>query len=106
MSLYIYGQILGYVTAAINFFLYLPQVIHIYRLKNTTSINSHFILLQISSCLTTLVYGIIIGQIPIIVSSISILISSLYLGYAKWILYSNEEKPIKYQYDSIDEIAV
>jgi uncharacterized protein with PQ loop repeat len=103
-----YGQILGYITATINFFLYLPQVIHVYKLKDTTSINSHFILLQILSCITTLMYGAIIRQIPVIISSVSILISSLYLGYVKWFLHSSQEnnEPVKYTYESIDSSSV
>ena len=65
------------------------------------------------SCISTLSYGIVIGESPIIVSSISILISTMFLGYAKWVLYVNdtsknidnmreESRPIKpYDYESI-----
>ena len=105
----LYGEIIGYATAIINFFLYLPQVIHVYRVKTTNSLNSSFIVLQMMSCVFTLTYGVIIREAPIIVSSISILVSTIFLGYAKWILYTDENKPLheenrpikQYDYDSI-----
>ncbi len=90
-DIYYYGQIFGYITAVINFCLYLPQVLHVYHIQNTTSLNSYFLILQIASCLTTLSYGYIIHEYPIIISSISILISCGFLGYAKWKLFVSDD---------------
>lgn len=94
MNSFNYGQILGYVTATINFVLYLPQVVHVYTVKDTRSLDTKFILLQMLSCTSTLSYGVVINEMPIIVSSISILTSTCFLGYAKWILFvdSNTER--------------
>ena len=92
------GEILGYVTALINFFLFLPQVIHVFKVKDTNSISTSFILLQIVSCISTLSYAITIDEKPLMVSSISIMLSSSAIGYAKWVLYPS---PIKYEYDEI-----
>ena len=106
MNIYFIGQILGYITAGINFCLYLPQVMHVYNIKDTKSLNSHFIILQICSCITTLSYGIIINEFPIIISSISILISASLLGFAKWKLYESDDDisldKVSYQYESIN----
>jgi uncharacterized protein with PQ loop repeat len=96
------GQFLGYLTAGINFVLYLPQVLHVYKVKDTNSLDSKFIILQILSCTSTLSYGIVIKEMPIIVSSVSILISTSFLGYAKWILYI-DKNITRYNYESIDE---
>lgn len=99
---YEYGQLLGYVTAVVNFFLYLPQVIHVYTLRDVKSLHTHFILLQMLSCTTTLAYGIMISEYPIIVSSISIFLSTSSLGYAKWILFREiPEQAKQYTYESI-----
>lgn len=87
MNWYLFGQTLGYVTAGINFVLYLPQVIHVYQLKDTESLNSHFLLLQMTSCATTFGYGALLGEYPLMISSTSIFLSVASLGYAKWILF-------------------
>ena len=92
------GEIFGYITALINFFLFLPQVIHVYKVRDTNSISTNFILLQIVSCISTLSYAIIINEKPLMVSSISILVSSSTIGYAKWVLFPST---IKYEYDEI-----
>ena len=101
MTYSLLGQFLGYFTAGINFILYVPQVIHVYTVKDTNSLDTKFIILQILSCTSTLSYGIVIKEMPIIVSSISILISTSFLGYAKWVLYTNNIT--KYNYHHIEE---
>jgi len=98
MNNYLLGQILGYTTATINFILYIPQVIHVYKVRDTHSIDTSFILLQLLSCTTTLSYAIVINEKPLIVSSISILISSGMLGYAKWILFKTPNISGRYEY--------
>lgn len=92
MNWYLVGQTLGYITAGINFVLYLPQVIHVYQLKDTISLNSHFLILQMASCATTFGYGAVLNEYPLMISSTSIFLSAASLGYAKWILFkpSNE----------------
>ena len=102
MNNYYIGQILGYITAGVNFILYMPQVIHVYKVKDTNSLDSKFLLLQMLSCVTTCSYGFIIKEYPIIISSISIFASTASLGYAKWYLFKTIDT--KYEYDSIDEI--
>ena len=87
MNWYLVGQTLGYITAGINFVLYLPQVIHVYQLKDTISLNSHFLILQMASCATTFGYGAVLNEYPLMISSTSIFLSAASLGYAKWILF-------------------
>ena len=98
MNNYLLGQILGYFTATINFILYIPQVVHVYKVQDTHSINTNFILLQLLSCTSTLSYAIVINEPPLIVSSVSILISSGMLGYAKWILFNKPNINGRYEY--------
>lgn len=104
MNNYFLGQSLGYITAAINFILYIPQVIHVYKVKDTHSIDTNFILLQILSCTSTLSYAIVINEPPLIVSSVSILVSSGLIGYAKWFLYKQPNSTTRYGYTSINPI--
>ena len=102
MNNYLLGQILGYTTATINFILYIPQVIHVYKVRDTHSIDTSFILLQLLSCTTTLSYAIVINEKPLIVSSVSILISSGMLGYAKWILFKTPNIIGRHEYIPIN----
>lgn len=104
MSNYILGQALGYITAGINFILFIPQVIHVYNVKDTHSINTNFILLQILSCVSTLSYAVVIYQPPLMVSSVSILISSSLLGYAKWVLFKTPNISGRYEYIPINPL--
>ena len=70
MNNYLLGQTLGYITATINFILYIPQVIHVFKVKDTHSIDTNFILLQMLSCTSTLSYAIVIKETPLIVSNV------------------------------------
>ena len=90
-DIYYLSQVFGYITACINTILYIPEVIHIYTIKDTHSLNSYFLMLQITSCITTLCYGALIGEHPIIVSSVCILVSCGFLGWAKWKLYPSKD---------------
>lgn len=105
MNNYFLGQTLGYLTAAINFILYIPQVIHVFKVKDTHSIDTNFILLQILSCTTTLSYAVVINEPPLMVSSISILISSSMIGYAKWFLFKSSNTVNKYEYEDISPLS-
>ena len=105
MNNYFLGQTLGYLTAAINFILYIPQVIHVFKVKDTHSIDTNFILLQILSCTSTLSYAVVIREPPLMVSSISILISSSLLGYAKWILYKSPNIVNRFEYEDIKPLS-
>jgi uncharacterized protein with PQ loop repeat len=102
MDSYEIGQLLGYVTACVNFVLYLPQVIHVYQIQDTHSLNTNFILLQMLSCITTFSYGAILNEKPIMVSSISIFVSVSALGYAKWVLYKIPNSASRSEYSPIN----
>ena len=104
MDLYLIGEILGYITAVINFILYLPQVIHVYKIKDTTSLNSLFLIFQMLSCITTFLYGLILNELPMIISSISIFLSTASLGYAKWYMYKSEDSSDRHDYAPINHV--
>lgn len=104
MNNYFLGQTLGYITASINFILYIPQVIHVYKVQDTHSIDTNFILLQMLSCTSTLSYAIVINEPPLIVSSVSILLSTGLIGYAKWFLFKKPNICGRYEYVSINPL--
>ena len=54
------------------------------------------------SCTSTLSYAIVINESPLIISSISILISSSMLGYAKWFLFKKPNICGRYEYVPIN----
>ena len=104
MDLYLIGEILGYITAVINFILYLPQVIHVYKIKDTTSLNSLFLIFQMLSCITTFLYGLILNELPMIISSVSIFLSTASLGYAKWYMYKSDDSSDRHDYAPINHV--
>lgn len=100
----ILSQVFGYTTAIINTVLYIPEVIHVYNTKDTSALNTYFLLLQMTSCVTTMSYGYLINEIPIVLSSVSILVSCFMLGYAKWVLYlSYDDMLYSHDFDNIDK---
>lgn len=78
------GEIFGYVNSGINTILFIPQVILIYKTKNTKSISPFYLFLELLSSITNLIYGILINEYPIIISSGSIMLCTLFIAYGKF----------------------
>ena len=81
-------DIIGY-TAAVSLILILfPQLHKTYKTKKVDDIAYGFIFLQILTCFLFLTYGILLKEIPMILSNVMIFLQSLLLIYFK-IIYKN-----------------
>ena len=84
-------QVIGYLAAFFLVITLLPQVYHTYRLKNADSISIYFLLLQVKTCSLFLTYGILLGEMPLILANCLVLIQSFILVSFK-IHYSKKNK--------------
>ncbi len=73
----------------------IPQVWHIYQIKNADSISSVSVFLSILSAIVMIIYGIFIWKIPIIISNCMIFVFYCNIGYFKY-LYPFSKKTITY----------
>jgi len=73
LTKYEIGQIFGYVGTFFSFFLFIPQVRHVYKTKDTYSINKCYLNLEVIGSSIKLIYAILIEEYPLIISSISII---------------------------------
>ena len=73
LTKYEIGQIFGYVGTVFSFFLFMPQVRHVYKTKDTYSINKCYLNLEVIGSSIKLIYAILIEEYPLIISSISII---------------------------------
>lgn len=62
----------------------IPQVYHIYKIKNADSISTLSILLSLLSAIVMIIYGVCIYKIPIIISNSAIFLFFCIIGYFKF----------------------
>lgn len=83
----VFSTILGLIATAISVMAFLPQVIHCWKTKKTADISLHsYLLIEIGSALW-FIYGILTGQLPVILANgiiavlvFSIIILKIYYG--------------------------
>jgi MtN3 and saliva related transmembrane protein len=90
------GELIGYTAAVLTTVAYVPQAIKIYKTKKTNDISMGMFILISTGVLLWLVYGIIIGSIPMILANFITFILSLYIFIMKIKLeYYKPEQVIK-----------
>lgn len=73
---------IGFIAAFCTTFAFLPQVIKVFREKNTKSISLGMYMLQVTGLALWLIHGIIINDLPIIfANSLSVIFSATILIY-------------------------
>jgi MtN3 and saliva related transmembrane protein len=77
-------EIIGYIGAGLISVNLIPQVYHIYRLKNADSISTVTIGLNVLSAAVMLTYGVCINQYPVIISNGMIIVFYSVIGYFKY----------------------
>lgn len=82
MSNYEYIGYIGTFLISINL---IPQIYHIYKIKNAESISMLSVILSILSACVMLIYGIFISQPPIVISNGMIFVFYFIIGYFKYI---------------------
>ena len=84
-------QVVGYLGAIFLTITLLPQLYYTYKLKNADNISIYFLLLQIKTCSLFLTYGILLGELPLILANTLVLLQSFILFFLK-IHYSRKNK--------------
>ena len=69
----------------------IPQIYHIYKIKNVKSISIISYFLNIFSAIFMIAYGVLINKFPIIISNSMILIFSVIMLFLKY-LYKEEHE--------------
>lgn len=72
----------GYIAATLTTISFIPQVIQVVKTKDTSSISLGMYTLFVVGVAMWLVYGLVIGDLPMIISNaITTVLSSVILGY-------------------------
>lgn len=85
LTKYELGQVFGYISTFFSIVLFMPQVRHVYKTKDTYAINKCYLNLEIIAGSIKLIYAFFIGEYPLIISSISVItcISLIYIQKLK-----------------------
>ena len=81
-------DIIGYSGAFCLILILFPHLHKTYKTKQVNDIAYGFIWLQIITCFLFLTYGILLDEVPMIISNVMIFLQSLLLAYFKF-KYSN-----------------
>ncbi len=76
-------EIIGYIAATLTTVSFVPQVILVYKTKDTDSISLSMFLIFSIGTFAWAMYGILLHQLPIIVANGITLILALYILYMK-----------------------
>jgi MtN3 and saliva related transmembrane protein len=79
--------ILGLVGATLTTVSLLPQLIKIYRTRSTKDISTGMLVLFSSAFIVWLTYGILIGDIPLIIANTFAIVQSIIILIFKIIIY-------------------
>jgi len=77
------AELLGYVAAVLTTIAFVPQVTLVYKTKNTSSISLLMFVIFSLGLICWGVYGMLLGQLPIILANGFTLTLSLYILYMK-----------------------
>lgn len=79
----------GYLAAVLTTVSFVPQVVKIYKTRETAGISLVMYLVFVSGIVMWLLYGFFLGELPIVLAnSVTLLLS----GYILWMKVSNEIK--------------
>ena len=76
-------EIIGYMAAVLTTVAFVPQVVLVYKTKDTDSISLLMFIIFSLGLVSWAVYGIILNQYPLIIANVTTLILSLYILYMK-----------------------
>ena len=92
---FILENVIGYTSNILIFGMMIPQIYKAYKFRLTDDISYKFIWISLLSTILEIVYGVLINQIPVLLTGIICMIQMTILGVAKK-LYDNP-KEIKIQ---------
>lgn len=88
-------EYIGYTGSMLISINLIPQIIHIYKIKNADSLSNLSIFLNILASLVMITYGVFIIKIPIIISNSMIMLFYGFIGYFKYIYQIPNKTEIK-----------
>ena len=92
---FILESAIGYTSNILIFFMMIPQIYKAYKFRLTDDISYKFIWISIVSSVLEIIYGVLINQIPVLITGIICFVQMVLLGISKK-LYDNP-KEIKIQ---------
>ena len=86
-------DIIGYIGAGCLIITLFPQLIYTYRTKKSQDISYGFLILQVTTCILFLIYGILLNEAPLIIAN-SLVLSQSFILFIFKILYSKTEESV------------
>ena len=85
-----YVDIIGYIGAFFISMMFVPQVYHIYKNKQVAAISYQTQFMSIIASIIMLIYGILLGSIPIIISNSCVMLCVLIIICLKYKFESDD----------------
>jgi uncharacterized protein with PQ loop repeat len=85
-------EYIGITSSVIISIMFVPQVVHTYKTKNTEGISFHFLSLNVSASILGLIYAIYYNVIPMIIANTSAGLFSISLFLIKVFAKKDEKK--------------
>jgi MtN3 and saliva related transmembrane protein len=85
-----YVDIIGYIGAFFISMMFVPQVYHIHKNKQVTAISYQTQFMSIIASIVMLIYGILLGSIPIIISNSCVMLCVLIIICLKYKFESDD----------------
>lgn len=105
----------GYTSGILIGIMLIPQVIKVYKTKSTKDLSYIFLFISLIAAIFKLIYGILINELPIVITSPIILIETLLIIFAK-VIYdkkyndnvpvNTKEKSCEIDNDEIEEVEI
>ena len=81
-------DIIGYIGSFLISIVFIPQIIHIYSTKEVKAISYYTQIISVVSAIFMLIYGYLIGSLPIILCNIIVGLTSFLVCFMKY-FYTN-----------------
>ena len=94
-DVFILESVLGYSLSILLVAMYIPQIVKVAKYKSSDDLSYKFIVLSIIAECIDIVYGIIINQVPVVVTGVLLLISCILLIILKCIYDTPKNIKIK-----------
>ena len=84
-------DIIGYIGSFLISIVFIPQIIHIYKTSEVNAISYYTQIISVLSAIFMLIYGYLIGSLPIILCNIVVGLTSFIVCFMKY-FYTNFRK--------------
>ena len=89
------ASIFGYTGSVLLVTSLIPQVYHTYKTKLVADLSLLFLIMQILTGVCFLAYGILLGELPLIISNVGVQIQVILLIIAKRMYTNNETRLLR-----------